>query len=139
MRNKKVVEIKQDEDKAALSITVYELTVKQIIALINDDSLTGNSLENFRLFLESHMEKFTSLTMAQAETMSPSELKSIFDAFKEVNATFFEVAQEAGLLNLLSQLKMAVVEDFSSLFVNSLKLDMVKRRLTMDTPSSLMP
>jgi hypothetical protein len=85
------------------------------------------------------MEKFTSLTMAQAETMSPSELKSIFDAFKEVNATFFEVAQEAGLLNLLSQLKMAVVEDFSSLFVNSLKLDMVKRRLTMDTPSSLMP
>jgi hypothetical protein len=139
VRNKKVVEIKQDEDKAALSITVYELTVKQIIALINDDSLTGNSLENFRLFLESHMEKFTSLTMAQAETMSPSELKSIFDAFKEVNATFFEVAQEAGLLNLLSQLKMAVVEDFSSLFVNSLKLDMVKRRLTMDTPSSLMP
>jgi hypothetical protein len=135
MRNKKIVEIKQDDDKAALSITVYELTVQQIIDLINDSAVEGKSLLEFRKFLSRHMDKFTSLTIEQAATMAPSELKNIYDSFKEVNSTFFEVAQQAGLINLLSELKVAIVEDFSGLLVASLKLDMAKKSLATDTHS----
>ena len=123
-----------------ISVTVHELTVKQIIDMLNSGDLgTGKSLDDARKFLVTNMNKGTSLTLEQAQDMAPSELKKVYTAFKEVNSVFFEVAREAGLLNLLSELKKAVAEDFSKLLVGSLKQVMARQSSATGTVSSSTP
>ena len=121
-----------------LSVTVYELTVEQIISMMNDEAVSGEdrSTNSLMGMLTRNVSKCTSLTIEQAKKMAPSELKRIYEAFKEVNTVFFEVAREAGLLGLLDELKRALVEDFSKQLVGSLKQVMAKVSLAMDTPSS---
>jgi len=123
-----------------VSVTVHELTVRQIIDLINEeqsDPSDQKSLGDFGKFVSRNLGKATTLSLEQAKDMAPSELKKVYVAFKEVNETFFEVAREAGLLNLLNELKKALVEDFSKLLVGSLKRVTATPSLTMGTPSSL--
>lgn len=125
-----------------LSVTVHELTVGQIIDLMNEDAVGGDkakSTGDFSKFIERNAPKFTTLTFEQMKGMAPSELKKVYVAFKEVNDTFFEVAREAGLLGLLNELKKAVVEDFSKLLVGSLKRVTGSLSSATDTPSSLTP
>lgn len=124
-----------------ISVTVHELTVGQIIDLMNEDAVGDKtkSAGDFGKFIEKNAPKFTTLTFEQMKDMAPSELKKVYLAFKEVNDTFFEVAREAGLLGLLNELKKAVVEDFSKLLVGSLKRVTGSLSSATDTPSSLTP
>jgi hypothetical protein len=119
-----------------ISVTVHELTVRQIIDLLSSGDLgTGKSLDDARKFLSINMSKGTTLTLEQAQGMAPSELKKVYVAFKEANSVFFEVAREAGLLNLLSELKKAAAEDFSNLLVGSLRQVMERQPSTTVTAS----
>lgn len=128
----------EGSDGEMISVTVHELTVGQIIDLMNEEMSVdkAKSSIDFRKFIENNIQKFTTLSFENMKGMAPSELKKVYLAFKEVNETFFEVAREAGLLGLLNELKIAMVEDFSRLLVGSLRQATVRLSSTMDTPSS---
>lgn len=121
-RMHKVVEVKDGK-----SITVHELTVKQIISLLNDDALGDKKdlgIGSMQAFLKRHLSNATDLETEDMLSMAPSELKLVYDAFAEVNAVFFDTARSVGLETLLTELKNAMVEDFSKLLAGSLKMDM---------------
>jgi hypothetical protein len=135
----KILEIKVGSE--VLAITVYELTVNQIISMVNDEAVSGDKKgepEGVLKFIERNLGKCTSLTIEQARELPPSDLKLVYDAFREVNATFFEVAREAGLINLLNELKAVLAVSFSNLLVGSLKRAMDREFSNMDTPTSSM-
>lgn len=108
------------------SVTVHELTARQIIGLLNDDALGDRgelSATNILAFAQRHLSHATDLKTDEMLEMAPSELRLIYDAFAEVNAVFFDTARAVGLETLLSELKSALVEDFSKLLVGSLSQD----------------
>lgn len=101
---------------------VRELTVKQILEILQDESLTGqgSTIAEIKQGLEDHLDKATDLTLDQMQDMAPSEIKQVYDKFKEVNATFFEVARSVGLEKLVSELIEQISEDFGKFVADSL-------------------
>lgn len=120
-RMHKTVDIKDGK-----SVTVHELTADQIIGLLSDDALGDKgelSVANIKIFGDRHLANATDLKVEDMLSMAPSELKVVYDAFAEVNATFFAIARSVGLEKLLTELKTALVEDFSKLLAGSLNQD----------------
>ena len=111
MRKFKVVKIDDRE------ITIHELRVKDIMSVAD-----GKTTDLLALIKEL-LPKATSLTLKEMQNMSPSELKLVYDAFKEVNETFFGLAASLKLTSLLETLKQgaltAVQKDLSKLFADS--------------------
>jgi hypothetical protein len=108
------------------SVTVHELTVNQIINLLNDDALAGDTelgMGSIQDFAKRHLPNATDLKVEDMMDMAPSELKVVYDAFAEVNSVFFDTARAVGLETLLSELKSAITEDFSKVLAASLKQD----------------
>lgn len=109
-------------------VVVYELTIKQIIKLIQGDLLADLSLDSFKAQLSDNvLPKCTNLKLDEMMEMAPSELNLIWEKFKEVNSTFFDLARKAGLQEVLestiNNLKEAMLGDFSKLLVDSSKQD----------------
>lgn len=105
---RKVERIKID----SLEITVKELTVKEIIDISNISKF-ADSNDSFISFLNDNLSfALEGVTLEQMKEMPPSDIKLIFDKFKEVNAAFFEFAQQVGLQDLLRELKVAIQKDF---------------------------
>jgi predicted nucleic acid-binding OB-fold protein len=110
------------------SFTVNELTIKEIISLIQEETLGGekDSLdlaklkENFETRL---LPLCSNIKMSDLEDMAPSELKLIWEKFKEVNSDFFVIARKAGADKILARLKEALIADFSSYVVDSSSQD----------------
>ena len=116
MRNSKPIEI---DDK---KITVYELTVAEIIQIGQTKTIKDKStdLTDFKDILENYLPKALSgITLDELIKMAPSDLKKIYNIFREVNATFFDVARSVGLGELLNQVIQAIQKDFLTLLVDS--------------------
>lgn len=116
MRNSKPIEI--DEVK----ITVHELTVEEIINIGQNKALKDKStdLSDFKALFEIHLPKaLTGVTFDELVKMAPSDLKQIYDTFKEVNSVFFAVARSVGLGELLNQVIQAIQKDFLRLLADS--------------------
>jgi len=111
MRKTKTIKIDDRE------ITLHELRVKDIMSVAD-----GKTTDLLALIKEL-LPKATSLTLKEIQNMSPSELKLIYDAFKEVNEVFFGLAASLKLTSLLETLKQgaltAVQKDLSKLFADS--------------------
>ena len=102
------------------SIEVYELSVRQIIGLIEDDSLGDLSLPALRsLFTDRLLPIGSNLTYEELVEMFPSEIKECWEKFREVNASFFEGIELMGLSSMMNTVKMAIIKDFSNLLVDS--------------------
>jgi hypothetical protein len=111
MRKRKTIKVDDRE------ITVKELTVKEILEIGNriaDQDKAGDvSLGAIKAALGNHLGMgVEGVQVDDLMEMAPSEIDSIYQAFKEVNAVFFEVAQQAGLKDLLRTLQEAVKRDF---------------------------
>lgn len=120
MRNMKTFEIKGYDKK----FTVYELKIKQIISLIAGDMLEDTSLEGLKSnFSETLLPMCSDITFGDLEEMAPSEIKEIWNQFKEVNDSFFELAQKMGLQEILETLKKSIIEDFGKIVVPSSSQD----------------
>lgn len=108
------------------TITVKELTVREIIALANDKALMGgaSSGDGFELAaLREQADKYLPKFIEGAEIeelldMKPSQLKAIYEKFMEVNSTFFAVARSVGLMQIVEQLKLALQKDFLKLLAD---------------------
>ncbi len=111
------------------SFKVKELTIKEIISLMQEENLGGGDGDSLNLAkLKENFETrllplCSNIKMSDLEDMAPSELKLIWEKFKEVNSDFFEVARNAGAEKILARLKEALIADFSSYVVDSSSQD----------------
>jgi hypothetical protein len=115
MRQRKTIKIDDKE------ITVKELTVREIISIgdnvtnqIKEDSRDGINVLKDLLAVHFPLG-FDNLNLDDLLDMAPSEIDKIYQAFREVNQVFFQVAKQAGLSDLLTGLKAAMQRDFSNL------------------------
>ena len=118
MRKRKTIKVDSRE------ITVKELMVKEIMDIFNDmTSIEGNSMAGFADEIKKILPLATDLTLDDLYTMAPSEIKEIYDAIKEVNAVFFDLAESLGIAKMLEGVKNSIVSDFSGLVLGSLTQD----------------
>ena len=111
MRKHKTLKIDDRE------ITVKELRVRDIMEAFSG----SDNAADFMGKLETLLPRFTDgITPADLQEMAPSEIKSIYDAFKEVNAVFFALAQEMGLAGAFAEIKEAIKREFSGALAGSL-------------------
>ena len=123
MRKQKTIKIDAKE------ITVRELRVKDIRDIIErGDKLVGEGLDQ----IEDILPLATDLTLPEIEDMAPSELQTIWDAFREVNAVFFDLVAKTGIVETL---KSSILEDLTALFAASLD-QATESPGNTDTPSS---
>ena len=100
-------------------IIVKELTLKEImeigdkIANSSRGTKGGSDFDAIKDALKEHLELgIEGISFDQLVLMTPSELKTIYEKFKEVNSVFFEVAQQMGLIDLLRKIKIEIQNGF---------------------------
>lgn len=125
MKQRKVITIDDRE------YTVSELSVKQIIEVIESNNLTAlfsglsdvtkeNPTSVTHLYLmgiqkevQAVMGKCCDFTFADLIELAPSEIKEIYLAFKEVNADFFFTLEATGIKAMLQGIKEQALSSFS--------------------------
>lgn len=126
-------------------VTVYELTVGQIIHFVEDDGPLSKmeGEKGFKGVLDTDLLSVCStLKFEDLLDFGPSELKLVWEAFQEVNKTFFEAARQVGLTGLLEEtvlkfkesLQNLMQEELSKLLAGSSKRGMLESSTT-DTPT----
>lgn len=110
MRITKVIKIDDRE------ITVKELRVKDIRQLIEKAEELDKGFEQ----MEDMLPLATDLNVADIEAMAPSELEKVWDAFREVNAVFFDLVVKTGIVK---EVKGSILKDLTKVFADSLKQD----------------
>lgn len=124
------------------TVTVFELTTRDIKNLWK--SLTelptgkeGAMLSDLEI-MNTYWDKcIHGLKLADSEDLVPSELKKVYDAFKEVNAVFFDLALKVeGDDPFLKALRLAIVNDLMLKFAAYSSQDTQTSGI-MDTVSSL--
>jgi hypothetical protein len=121
-------------------IKVNELTVKQLIELgrrftdrgPDADTSTKAFIDEIRGSLSMVVE---GITFEELESLAPSEITQLYDAFKEVNSAFLTIAEKMGFGNTIRELLRGMRNDFSGYLPNSSKQD-TSTQSTTDTPSS---
>ena len=130
MRKRKVIKIDDRE------ITVKELTAEQILGMIEGEQDSIGDLKSKALEL---YPDIIDIPLKDLKKMAPSEIKEIYDGFREVNAVFFDVARFVSKSSLtkefLKKIQSALLADFGCLLVDSLKPGTQEPSST-DTPSS---
>ncbi len=103
--------------------TISELTVKQIIELsssakigntlaVLSENKMANIFASFSEELKIILEKCCDFGLGDLEELAPSEVKQLFDAFKEVNADFLLILREVGILPALVRIKDQMAANF---------------------------
>lgn len=112
MRKTKTFKIEGREE-----ITVKELSVKDILSLMQDDVLKDTSVDNLKkIFSERFLPLCTKdVNLNDLLEFAPSELQEIWENFQEVNSAFFDLARASGLLQSVDNIKQALIADFSKL------------------------
>jgi len=120
LRARKEVEITK-----TWKVIVKEFTTAEVLGLLNFDKLPKDaSMDSFTKQIHEYLPLcLEGADLEQLKELPPSKLKEIWLAFKECNSVFFAVAQTMGLGELGERLKSAFVNDFSRIFVASMKQD----------------
>ena len=93
-------------------IRVKELRVKDIRRLLDQAGAEDFSLAR----LGEALPMATDLAPADIDDMAPSEIKVLWEAFREVNAVFFDLAARAGIAKTLAAtLRQSLTEAFADL------------------------
>ena len=102
--------------------TVNELSIREIISLIQNDVVQGQDIESLKqVFTDVLLPMCTNVSLDELMDMAPSEIKQLWDKFQEMNSVFFDVAQKMGIAEIWEDLKKGVIADFSKLLALSSK------------------
>jgi len=148
MRQTKDVEI----DKRVY--TVRELTVKEIIGVFErhdeskkkEDTTDSTDTTGSIGFLKSELQEMLNLALEKGKEgeeytmddfidMAPSDLKLIYDTFKEVNKVFFDIARQLGAGGIVEDMIAQIRMSFSGVLAASLSRGMLESSTT-DTPTT---
>lgn len=138
MRGQKTFTIEGHEK----AITVYELTVKQILGIFNVKP-TDSSLPAIGKHVEaSFLDIASTLKQADMEVFTPSEIEYVWTQFREVNAAFFRIAQTVGLdqfvTNMLDGVRRKILATSGGSFADSSR-EVISELADMGTLISSMP
>ena len=116
MRETKTIKIDDRE------ITVKELRIGEILEFWNEVWETqGISIPEIQKIVDKLLPVIApELTLEKMRAMAPSELRVVWDAFREVNSDFFEVVRPEDIGRILTELKKVFFGDLGSLFADSL-------------------
>ena len=136
MKKTKTVKI-QIDDKTEKGFTVKELTVAEIIDLSQSNELFGatpkdkaKTQENDKALAtegDNFMSELTGIGESARKVMelscdfkfedvkalAPSDIKTIFDEWREVNATFLSFLERMGILEAANGILQRTMSDFS--------------------------
>lgn len=115
MRKRKTIKIDDRE------ITVKELTPRDILDILDGVDESNLKTGDLAALLDKHLDKAVDLKFDDFLDIPPSEIKNIYDAFREVNSVFFELAGQMGMSQILVRAKEAFVQDVSKLSADLLK------------------
>jgi len=120
--------------------TIEEMTVGEIIDFVsgkfqvfNADGEKDNEKESNKgksffsevdesvQVMDKVLDVCCNFTSKDLKELAPSEIKVIYGEFKEVNADFFDILKEVGLLEILEEIKTTVLNNFSRIAVTSLR------------------
>lgn len=134
MRKREVVKIDSKE------YTVKELTVEEILDLMNNSTFFGgDSLKDKGVEEQEEkkddigillgdvkllMEKSCDFEFDDLKKLAPSEIKLLYDGWNKANSDFLSIVKVLGFSEILSNIKDAVLSNFSNLLVTSLKQGM---------------
>jgi len=106
------------------SFEVKELSVKEIIGLMQDEGIQGEDLDSLKLiFSERLLPLCVNVKFDELTEMTPSEIMVMWNHFKTMNSDFFDMAQKLGLTDVVKDLKKTVISDFLKLLAASSKQD----------------
>ena len=106
------------------SFIVKELSVNEIIGLMQDEGIQGQDLNSLKsVFTERLLPLCVNIEMSELTEMVPSEIMVLWDHFKEMNKDFFGMAQKLGLADVVKDLKKAAIKDFLKLLAVSSNQD----------------
>lgn len=137
MRKHKRITLDIGGDKHEM--TVLEMTVKDVLTIYEDlrdesgDIALGEAFGNVDGILPMFVE---GLDLELIKTMAPSEIEELWNQWKGVNASFFGMAQSLGLLTLLENVKMEVINNFYGAFFTSFIKAMPEPSITAGNASS---
>jgi len=92
-----------------MRITVYEVVVADLLAALDtpEDEAAGR--------LDEFMPKCTDLSLDKAKTLAPSELKAVWDAFRDVNDVFFSLLEKLGVTDAVTgEVRAAVLAELNA-------------------------
>ncbi len=115
MRKNKSIKIDDRE------ITIKELRVKDYISMFEFDGDKDPDLETIISQVKKILPQIIDVAFDELTEMAPSEIKLIWEGIKEVNDSFLEMARSLGLEKILTDIKSAILKDFSGLVASSLK------------------
>lgn len=140
MRLRKTIKIDKDE------YVICELTLRQImdyfqeLTTVKDKGEEEETTDTLNFF-EKEIQALLDLALEGSYKVddfmdySPSELKELYDGFKEVNKVFFDTAAQIGVTEVLDQIRTTIQSEFSGLLVNSSKAA-IARSSNTDSPTS---
>ena len=106
------------------SFEVKELSVKEIIGLMQDEGIQGEDLDSLKaIFSERLLPLCANVKLDELMGMTPSEIMVMWNHFKTMNSDFFDIAQKLGLTDVVKDLKKTVISDFLKLLAASSKQD----------------
>jgi hypothetical protein len=134
-RGQKTLQIEGHVEK---QYTVYELTVGQIIDLFDGQLMDGSMPlpQFFDHFVTTILPIASNLTKDDVRKLTPSEVKILYDAFLEVNGTFFDLAKKSGVITILAKVKDVATAQFLSWLARSLSQGIQKSSTTATSTSS---
>jgi len=103
---------------------VRELTVREIIELVQGGPEGEGGKSIMDSLKDSLLPICSNITIDELYDMAPSEIEVIFEKFKEVNRSFFDVARRAGLGTMVESYIKEATSKFSALPASLLKQDM---------------
>jgi len=125
MRKSKTLELEVIKNDATekKKITVKELRVKDVLQFFDGLSISDAKDTAGFLALASKILPLTTddLTFEDFKDFTPSEIKEIYEAFKEVNSVFFSMLGQLGLDKVLEELQQQIIQGFRGHVVDSLK------------------
>lgn len=112
------------EEKIVLDdkeVIIKELKVSQIIKITKTfPEFEGKTMEEvFDIIKDIVPLCVEGINSEQLLDCTPSELKSLYDTFKEVNEVFFGMLDKAGITEAVVKMKDLALEGFSNSFVES--------------------
>ena len=106
-------------------ITVKELTVGEILDLLQSEGDADNSIAAFGRKAEAFLQVSCGLALEDLKAFAPSQIKMLYDKFREVNQAFFDLARtlraQEMLAGVAAELKRSLASDFRELLSASSK------------------
>lgn len=141
MRVRKTIKIDKDE------YVIRELTLREIIKYFQDLVNTAEKdkdkvdTPDTLNFMKDEIQVLLNLALEgnykveDLMDLAPSELKLLYDEFKEVNKVFFDTAAQMGMAQAMGSVLHLIQSEFSALLVNSSKAA-ITRSSSTGSPTS---